>query len=64
LHCHLLRHTFEVRFLTNGGNLMALRDVLGHSDISVTQIYLSMIPAHLQVQYKQYSPMDRIMAGR
>ncbi len=64
LHCHLLRHTFAVRFLTNGGNLMALRDVLGHSDIAVTQIYLSMTPAHLQVQYEQYSPMDRIMTGR
>ena len=60
LHCHLFRHTFAVRYLLNGGNLMALRDILGHSSIEVTQIYLSMTPAHLQVQYEQFSPMDRI----
>ena len=60
LHCHLLRHTFAVRYLLNGGNLMALRDILGHSSIEVTQIYLSMTPAHLQVQYERFSPMDRI----
>jgi integrase/recombinase XerC len=64
LHCHLLRYTFAVRFLTNGGNLMALRTALGHSDIAVMQIHLSKTPAHLQVQYEQYSPMDRLMAGR
>ena len=39
---------------------MALRDILGHSSIEATQIYPSMTPAHLQVQYEQFSPIDRI----
>ena len=60
LHIHLLRHTFAVRYLTNGGDLISLRDILGHTSISVTQIYLNMTPAYLQVQYERYSPMDRI----
>ena len=61
LHVHLFRHTFAVRFLMNGGGLMELKDILGHTDISTTQRYLSMTPDNLQVQYERFSPMDRIM---
>jgi integrase/recombinase XerD len=60
LHIHLFRHTFAVNYLMNGGNLMSLRDILGHSTIEVTQIYLSMTPKHLQIQYDAYSPIDNL----
>lgn len=47
LHCHLLRHTFATLYLVDGGNLEMLRCIMGHSSISVTQIYL-----HLAGNYK------------
>lgn len=37
---HKMRHTFATRYLGEGGTLEALRDELGHSQISVTAIYL------------------------
>ena len=39
LHAHLLRHTFAVNYLVNGGDLMSLRLILGHTDISVKPSY-------------------------
>lgn len=60
LHPHLFRHTFAVKYLMNGGDLMSLRLMLGHTDISVTQIYLSLAESHIQVQHNRFSPVDRI----
>ena len=37
---HTLRHTFAVSYLRRGGNLFYLSRILGHSDISTTQVYL------------------------
>jgi integrase len=36
---HMLRHTFASHFMQNGGNLLALSQILGHSDVKVTMIY-------------------------
>ncbi len=38
---HMLRGTFATRYLRNGGDLESLRDILGHSDIKITAVYLS-----------------------
>ncbi len=37
--CHKLRHTFASQMLKNGANLVAVRDLLGHSSLKTTQIY-------------------------
>lgn len=42
LHPHLLRHTFGVAYLVGGGNLEFLRDMMGHSDYTVTKQYVKM----------------------
>ncbi len=45
-HCHALRHTFAVRLLKVGINLITIRDLLGHSSVSVTEIYLRLVSEH------------------
>ncbi len=39
---HTLRHTFATDFIRQGQNVMRLKDILGHSDISTTQIYVTL----------------------
>ena len=60
LHPHLFRHTFAVKYLMLGGDLMTLRLILGHSDISVTQLYLHLAQSHVKVQHERFSPVSRI----
>jgi len=43
---HSLRHTFAIRFLRAGGDVVALRKLLGHADLATTQLYLD----HLDVE--------------
>ncbi|MFY3327373.1 phage integrase [Vibrio fluvialis] len=44
---HILRHTFASHFMMNGGNILVLRDILGHADISMTMRYAHFAPDHL-----------------
>jgi len=42
---HVLRHTFASHFLANGGDILELRDILGHASIKTTEKYLKIIRA-------------------
>ncbi|MEZ8404768.1 tyrosine-type recombinase/integrase, partial [Vibrio splendidus] len=44
---HVLRHSFASHFMMNGGNILVLRDILGHADISMTIRYAHFAPDHL-----------------
>ncbi|WP_176115351.1 phage integrase, partial [Salmonella enterica] len=46
---HVLRHTFASHFMMNGGNILVLRDILGHSDIKMTMVYAHFAPEHLEI---------------
>ncbi|MCS6115275.1 tyrosine-type recombinase/integrase [Shewanella baltica] len=45
---HILRHTFASHFMMNGGNIIVLRDILGHADIGLTMRYAHFAPEHLE----------------
>lgn len=45
---HVLRHTFASHFMMNGGNLLVLQRVLGHTDIKMTMRYAHFAPDHLE----------------
>jgi integrase len=44
---HQLRHTFASHFVMNGGNILALQKILGHSDLKMTMIYAHLAPDFL-----------------
>lgn len=64
LHPHLFRHTFAVRYLMNGGDIMTLRLILGHTTLEVTQMYMHLAEAHVQIQHHKFSPVDRLGIGK
>lgn len=45
---HVLRHTFASHFMMNGGNILVLKDILGHSNIAITMIYAHFAPSFLE----------------
>lgn len=45
---HVLRHTFASHFMMNGGNILVLQKILGHTDIKMTMRYAHFAPNHLE----------------
>lgn len=45
---HVLRHTFASHFMMNGGNILVLQRVLGHTDIKMTMRYAHFAPEYLE----------------
>lgn len=57
-YAHLFRHTFATMFLAKGGDVMVLKEILGHESIQTTQKYVHLLPEELQKQHWKYSPVE------
>ncbi|MDP2931680.1 MAG: tyrosine-type recombinase/integrase [Chloroflexota bacterium] len=60
LHAHLCRHTYATNFLINGGNVLLLKQNLGHTTLAMVDHYVHLATSKVAVLSRDFSPLDRL----
>jgi integrase/recombinase XerC/integrase/recombinase XerD len=60
LHAHLCRHTYATNFLINGGNVLILKQNLGHTTLAMVDRYVHLASSKAALLSRDYSPLDRL----
>ena len=58
VHPHRFRHTFATEYLRNGGQMLALKDLLGHADFEMVEHYAHFVQADVKRDHEIASPVD------
>jgi len=53
---HLLRHSFAMHLLENGADVNAVKELMGHADVSSTNVYVRAIKNDLKSEYNKFHP--------
>lgn len=57
---HLFRHTFAKMYILNGGGMMQLQKLLGHSTLDMTRKYVNLYGTDLAIDYDKFNPLDNL----
>lgn len=60
----LTHNTFAVQFLRNGGDVFTLKEILGHTSLTMTNRYVALANADIQRQHAKFSPVQALRRGR
>lgn len=61
---HRYRHTFAKQWILNGGNVVSLSKMLGHSNLSITQNYINLLVTDLAKQVEEINLLDKFAAKK
>ena len=58
-----MRHTFAKKWILNGGDIMRLQTILGHSSIEMVKEYVNMFGGDLKKDFDKFNPLESMKAS-